>query len=508
MAERANSLQARIDRLSIKVTQLDSTVEEVSLTEIQLKKAFKSQTVFDQQIFSRSTMPTAMLDTYQQCDKPPPLDKLNCYRDDGKDGLKFYTDPNYFFELWRQEMLKDTERVKQDRRHNRAKQQGQQLGGGAGKQKKQKPRQPHNTRQQLQQQAIQSGETLMPNNVIYRTPNTIINPEDPYGGNMQQYAQHAVMRPNSIEVRSSYHTESVDGTQQYTLQHTHYGQNNYQAGGYDEQLYQQQQQMYAGGQQPVSSENLYAPGTPSRGKPRPNVPPPAPPAGGSGNGTPNASNAGTPTRGRSVSSARDALPPPPPIPEGMQSPPQHNGPSVAAKMLGRSNSHSRSGSPQLQSNVIDQNAMVMAQLNSQISNLQLGADLPPPPPIPQQVSLNKTYALYEKLTNYSFQLSPNKMLSPNSVPPPPPPPPPLEGTMSPNGHIQMGMTNGDMINNGVAPNGVLPNQHQIIQAQQQLRQKSPPVKKPITPYDDTRSDLMKAIRDGEFCFLFFFISQH
>lgn len=52
---------------------------------------------------------------FQQCDKPPPLDKLNCYRDDGKDGLKFYTDPNYFFELWRQEMIKDTERVMHDK---------------------------------------------------------------------------------------------------------------------------------------------------------------------------------------------------------------------------------------------------------------------------------------------------------------------------------------------------------------------------------------------------------
>jgi WAS protein family, member 3 len=31
LAERANSLQARIDRLAVKVTQLDSTVEEVSL---------------------------------------------------------------------------------------------------------------------------------------------------------------------------------------------------------------------------------------------------------------------------------------------------------------------------------------------------------------------------------------------------------------------------------------------------------------------------------------------
>ena len=48
---------------------------------------------------------------YAQCDRPPPLEKLNSYRDDGKDGLKFYTDPNYFFELWRQEMLKDTEKA-------------------------------------------------------------------------------------------------------------------------------------------------------------------------------------------------------------------------------------------------------------------------------------------------------------------------------------------------------------------------------------------------------------
>lgn len=63
--ERSNSLQARIDRLAVKVTQLDSTVEEVSLQDIQLKKAFKSANVFDQQIFSRGTMPAAMLETYE-----------------------------------------------------------------------------------------------------------------------------------------------------------------------------------------------------------------------------------------------------------------------------------------------------------------------------------------------------------------------------------------------------------------------------------------------------------
>lgn len=36
-------------------------------------------------------------------------------REDDKDGMKFYTDPGYFFQLWRQEMLKDTERMIHDK---------------------------------------------------------------------------------------------------------------------------------------------------------------------------------------------------------------------------------------------------------------------------------------------------------------------------------------------------------------------------------------------------------
>lgn len=48
--DRSNSLQARIDRLAVKVTQLDSTVEEVSLQDIHMRKAFKSSTIFDQQV--------------------------------------------------------------------------------------------------------------------------------------------------------------------------------------------------------------------------------------------------------------------------------------------------------------------------------------------------------------------------------------------------------------------------------------------------------------------------
>ncbi|XP_011292263.1 actin-binding protein WASF2 isoform X5 [Musca domestica] len=522
IGDRANSLQARIDRLAIKVTQLDSTVEEVPLTDITRKKAFKSAKNFDQQIFSRATMPAPMLETYAQCDKPPPLDKLNIYRDDGKDGLKFYTDPNYFFELWRQEMLKDTERVMHDKGKKMHK--PRQDGGASGRGHKKRVRTPHNTREKQRQIAIGHGETLMPNNVIYRTPNSVVNEEAGYGS-MGIYDTRPP-RPNSIELRRSYQSEQIDGvygplspqTAGQMMANAQGGGSQYATTGYaangmhpsQQMLHQQQagmQQQHAHAQQmyedalyhqsqglygqtgqgggPMSPEPIYAPGTPSRTKPRPSVPPPAPP--GSNGGTPTASNANTPTRGRSMSTSRDALPPPPPIPDGMVN---TNSPSqmlaamngavpgasghIAAKILARTNSTSRAGSPQLAPNnsVQDANAMVMAQLNNTINSfntMSLGGggqmnslnDLPPPPPVPDQ---------------HEPKLSP-----PNSAPPPPPPPPPLDEngtspiqTQAPHQIMPKPLPNGDIQSNGLKhiPKKILP------------------------PFHDTRSDLMKSIRDG------------
>lgn len=45
-----------------------------------MRKAFKSSTLFDQQVVSRDTIPAAMLETYQTCEQPPPLHQLNPYR--------------------------------------------------------------------------------------------------------------------------------------------------------------------------------------------------------------------------------------------------------------------------------------------------------------------------------------------------------------------------------------------------------------------------------------------
>lgn len=115
---RANSLQDRIDRLAVKVTQLDSTVEEggsggvweetctasqhlfcilhlffcqflfpffpslhsVSLQDINMRKAFKSSTTQDQQVVSKSSVPNPVREMYNLSDKPPPLNILSTYR--------------------------------------------------------------------------------------------------------------------------------------------------------------------------------------------------------------------------------------------------------------------------------------------------------------------------------------------------------------------------------------------------------------------------------------------
>ncbi|CRK94174.1 CLUMA_CG007690, isoform A [Clunio marinus] len=464
MADRANSLQGRIDRLSIKVTQLDSDVKEVPLKDITKKKAFKSITQFDQDIFSRATMPTAMLETYQMCDKPPPLDKLNIYRDDGKDGLKFYTDPNYFFDLWRQDILQETEKKMNDRHKQKHKPKSDTTAAG-GKRQNKRVRQPTNTREKQRQIAIGHGETLMPNNVIYRTPNSIINQQhqqqDVTIYSSTDYYDGRPNRPNSIELRRSY----PDGSDGYAPTSPGYQQQmSYQQlnddSAYNSSMYGQGQQM----------ESPYAPGTPSRGgKLRPSHPPPAPPSSGSG-GTPNVSNANTPTRGRSMSTGRDVLPPPPPIPE--LSPPHQMGVANGGILRhpGRTSMNQRNDSPQRN----DMNNHVMAQLNSQMNNININ-DLPPPPPVPDQ-----------------YHMSPQKISTspPNAPPPAPPmaPPPPM-----PNGNLSNGI--------GKPANIITPqsNSHagllKEIETGISLRKVEPqPNRVPSGGYN--QGDLMREIREG------------
>ncbi|XP_032400184.1 wiskott-Aldrich syndrome protein family member 3 isoform X2 [Etheostoma spectabile] len=119
---RMSNLQERVDQLAVKVTQLDSTVEEVSLQDINMRKAFKSSTIQDQQVVSRTSVPNPVVEMYHRCDKPPPLNILSPYRDDKKDALKFYTDPSYFFNLWKEKMLQATEDKRKEKRRQKEQQ--------------------------------------------------------------------------------------------------------------------------------------------------------------------------------------------------------------------------------------------------------------------------------------------------------------------------------------------------------------------------------------------------
>ncbi|NXO83127.1 WASF2 protein, partial [Sitta europaea] len=128
-ASRVNILVERVDRLQVKVTQLDPKEEEVSLQGINTRKAFKSSTTQDQKLFDRDSLPVPVLETYRTCNTPPPLNILSPYRDDGKEALKFYTDPSYFFDLWREKMLQDTKDImKEKRKHRKEKKENPNRG--------------------------------------------------------------------------------------------------------------------------------------------------------------------------------------------------------------------------------------------------------------------------------------------------------------------------------------------------------------------------------------------
>ncbi|XP_031437585.1 wiskott-Aldrich syndrome protein family member 1 isoform X3 [Clupea harengus] len=145
---RVNSLQERVDRLSVSVTQLDPKEEELSLQDITMRKAFRSSTIQDQQLFDRQSLPLPLKETFEICEQPPPLNILTPYRDDGKEGLKFYTNPSYFFDLWREKMLQDTE----DKRKERRKQKIKNIDRPAEAEKI--PRAPHDRKKEWQKLAL------------------------------------------------------------------------------------------------------------------------------------------------------------------------------------------------------------------------------------------------------------------------------------------------------------------------------------------------------------------
>lgn len=137
--QRANSLRNKISDIRANVERLDPVVERgktmvistinlllnmvtltvkcqivfcftVSVEDIVNANHFKSSQESSQQILHRITLPTALKEVYGSCAEPPNLNEFTQYRDDSKEGLKFYTDSDYFVRLWVEETTKQTEK--------------------------------------------------------------------------------------------------------------------------------------------------------------------------------------------------------------------------------------------------------------------------------------------------------------------------------------------------------------------------------------------------------------
>ncbi|XP_074074083.1 actin-binding protein WASF2 [Macrotis lagotis] len=170
-AIRMSSLAERVDRLQVKVTQLDPKEEEVSLQGINTRKAFKSSTTQDQKLFDRASLPVPVLETYHTCNAPPPLNNLSPYRDDGKEALKFYTDPSYFFDLWKEKMLQDTKDIMKEKRKHRKEKKDNPNRGNVNP-RKIKTRKEEWEKLKMGQEFVESKEKLgpsgYPSNLVYQ----------------------------------------------------------------------------------------------------------------------------------------------------------------------------------------------------------------------------------------------------------------------------------------------------------------------------------------------------
>ncbi|KAI6230630.1 Wiskott-Aldrich syndrome protein family member [Aphelenchoides fujianensis] len=148
----AIALDQRMESVTIRAAKLQEKYQKGGgfgshvggLTDNHLRKAFQTAQIIDQDSLVRHTLPAAMAALYNDCDPPPRLKELNPYRDDGKDALKFYTDPGYFFDLWKEQILKE---CANDRRMRSARAQAANAhlpapaARGRSPQKKRKP--PH-----------------------------------------------------------------------------------------------------------------------------------------------------------------------------------------------------------------------------------------------------------------------------------------------------------------------------------------------------------------------------
>lgn len=83
-------------RVSLAWPILSSFCPVVSLQDITMRKAFRSSTIQDQQLFDRKSLPVPLQESFETCERPPPLNILSPYRSDSS----FITSQNAVWVFW------------------------------------------------------------------------------------------------------------------------------------------------------------------------------------------------------------------------------------------------------------------------------------------------------------------------------------------------------------------------------------------------------------------------
>lgn len=501
---RANRLQDRVDRLKVKVTQLDSTVEEVSLQDINMRKPFRSSIIKDQQVIKVESRPHAISTIYQHCDEPPPLQKLNKFREDRKDSMKFYTDPSYFFELWRNEMERDAAEMQRRKKGHRRKQPKRQA-------ETRQIREIRNRNEEIQNQRMgkefvqdldpsvrkrttsEKRSPSRPNSLELQ--NNMVPPMNGPEGNsrsasQQQYLQQQQLKQqDSMYGRANGPVHTGPANPAYMANNaSHYheppayshNQHGHHAEPMQGQFNSTEQAKQVHDHSPALTPTKRGPG-PQRNvsivsSPRPSQPPPAPP-GAMGN--------------KSGNSSRESLPPPPPPPSEQM-----------AQMNMRTNSPIHLVNPPagqrdspLRQREISQSPL---QAHTTKSSTPDSMDLPPPPPSPTDTQTPGTPSSMASMPPPPPTPPLHDLHNGGAPPPPPPPPLPVAGN-----ELVMKQNGPDHLPNGTIPSAVPPG---LVAPQQDdvsvLSSTSSatgssgstlPVEEAVR---DERSDLLYAIREG------------
>ena len=117
------NINQRTDAIVNRVKNVASTINDVP-TDVKVDASVIDDPIrgfykLENQLFTSSTRPTTMSELYEKADVLPNFDLLQPYRDDDKLNRTFYSNPNYFLELWKKQFEEAALAERQKRKEQR-----------------------------------------------------------------------------------------------------------------------------------------------------------------------------------------------------------------------------------------------------------------------------------------------------------------------------------------------------------------------------------------------------